>query len=373
MLHLRTKTSVEAPGGLSTFLPIQRGHGHWPMDQPCKPDATTKRLPTADASGCHQEARPAHASPTPMTWALARRFKRLPESSLRRDCLRVACHATGQPGTHDGGFSDAPAELALAAPFDRVSDIGDLPRPLRRLGSVGPPSLPRPGALPEPTRAGASCAATSAGTAMTLRRATATSKRGAGRRCPTPITIPYAPQDARRRSGCHTTWGFLERQEQGPSSKLEGHRLTSVTSASLAVARRRRPSPDARCPNDGNSDFLRRPRPRSAISLFRHSNCERARARSLSKRHVHQLPRARRQERVAPGAASSLLARRGGVDPKTRGTAHGSGAPPRSARRVHRLPRRCNSRLLPAVPITIFRQSATLHPLPRTSTGDLED
>ncbi len=45
-----------------------------------------------------------------------------------------ACHATGEPGTEDGGFSQVVAELGLPM---LPADYDDLPQALRRLGGVG--------------------------------------------------------------------------------------------------------------------------------------------------------------------------------------------------------------------------------------------
>jgi hypothetical protein len=49
------------------------------------------------------------------------------------DCA-VACHATGEPGTGDGGFWHVQTELGLS---EMPSTWGEFPRALRRLGGVG--------------------------------------------------------------------------------------------------------------------------------------------------------------------------------------------------------------------------------------------
>jgi hypothetical protein len=82
-------------------------------------------------SECHA-AITANARHSPMTHALEADLggaHPLPSA----ECA-LACHATGEPGTSDGGFSHVRAELELA---ELPRTFAELPRALRRLGGVG--------------------------------------------------------------------------------------------------------------------------------------------------------------------------------------------------------------------------------------------
>jgi hypothetical protein len=93
-------------------------------------------------SDCHRaETESVRASP--MTHALeadlgGRHALAAPECA-------VACHATGEPGTLDGGFSHVFEEYGLAA---LPRDYEKLPRALRRLGGVGCLACHGPAAVP---------------------------------------------------------------------------------------------------------------------------------------------------------------------------------------------------------------------------------
>jgi hypothetical protein len=120
----------------------------------------------------------------------------------------LACHATGEPGLADGGFTDVMHTLGLDAaalgPWER------LPRPLRRLGGVGCLACHGPGALPE---ASARWSILRADVCATCHDAPA--RYGhveAWRR----TRMARADHDARAATDaacarCHTTWGFLAR------------------------------------------------------------------------------------------------------------------------------------------------------------------
>jgi NAD-dependent dihydropyrimidine dehydrogenase PreA subunit len=68
--------------------------------------------------------------------------------TLSRPECASACHATGEPGTADGGFSHVAQELGLAA---LPAHYDELPRALQRLGGVGCLACHGPGAVPEPS------------------------------------------------------------------------------------------------------------------------------------------------------------------------------------------------------------------------------
>ena len=62
-----------------------------------------------------------------------------------RPCA-IACHATGEPGVHDGGFADLARELGAAV---GEADWDELPRAMRRVAGVTCLGCHGPGAIPE--------------------------------------------------------------------------------------------------------------------------------------------------------------------------------------------------------------------------------
>lgn len=96
-------------------------------------------------SDCHRELAQS-AQKSPMTLALESDLGGC--HSLSQPECASACHATGEPGTRDGGFSHVTQELGLGA---LPEEHADLPRALRRLGGVGCLACHGPGAVPEPT------------------------------------------------------------------------------------------------------------------------------------------------------------------------------------------------------------------------------
>jgi len=89
---------------------------------------------------CHADAAQAAAF-SPMTASLVR----LPDAV--RPCA-LACHATGEPGTDDGGFGDVARNLRVVV---GETGWGSLPRSLRRLGGVTCVVCHGPGSIPEPS------------------------------------------------------------------------------------------------------------------------------------------------------------------------------------------------------------------------------
>jgi hypothetical protein len=95
-------------------------------------------------SGCHAEIAEA-AKNSPMTQVLASDLGGC--HALSNPACASACHATGEPGTLDGGFTHVAAELELPA---LPPEHDDLPRALRRLGGVGCMACHGPTKIPEP-------------------------------------------------------------------------------------------------------------------------------------------------------------------------------------------------------------------------------
>ncbi len=134
----------------------------------------------------------------------------------------LACHATGEPGVADGGFSHVQAELGGGALDARPWD--EVPRALRRLGGVGCLACHGPGALPE----------TSARWAI-LRTDVCATCHDAPPRYGHVVAwrgnaMSRADRDARTTRGtcarCHTTWGFLARAERRAPSDADAVGIT---------------------------------------------------------------------------------------------------------------------------------------------------
>jgi len=95
-------------------------------------------------AACHAELAES-AKNSPMTQVLASDLGGC--HALREPACASACHATGEPGTADGGFSHVASELGLPA---LPPEHDDLPRALRRLGGVGCMACHGPTKIPEP-------------------------------------------------------------------------------------------------------------------------------------------------------------------------------------------------------------------------------
>lgn len=96
-------------------------------------------------AACHAEI--AQSSLTsPMTQVLASDLGGC--HTLSEPECASACHATGEPGVPDGGFSHVMAELGMTA---LPADYDDLPPALRRLGGVGCMACHGPARIPEPS------------------------------------------------------------------------------------------------------------------------------------------------------------------------------------------------------------------------------
>jgi hypothetical protein len=138
----------EITGALSSFLPDR--DGEWVLADEA---GRSLRLRSGrydetpldcGRSGCHP-AVAAAAAHSPMTTVLARGLDQGRAAGYPGCAL--ACHATGEPGVTDGGFTHVAAELGLSpSALDRWETT---PPPLRRLGGVGCLACHGPGAVPE--------------------------------------------------------------------------------------------------------------------------------------------------------------------------------------------------------------------------------
>jgi hypothetical protein len=156
-------------------------------------------------SGCHPAITDAVVA-SPMTNVLARLIDAKPPGTDYPGCA-LACHATGEPGAHDGGFAHVASELGAAGDLDRRWH--ELPRDLHRLGGVGCLACHGPGAIPESS---ARWSVLRADVCAVCHDAPPRYGHVAAWR---QTAMARADQNPRARSErtcarCHTTWGFLE-------------------------------------------------------------------------------------------------------------------------------------------------------------------
>jgi hypothetical protein len=260
-------------------------------------------------AGCHpSEAKAAEASR--MTSVLARGLAPLSvvEKNVRGGgalatfgagypgCA-LACHATGEPGVSDGGFSHVQAELGGSALGARPWD--EVPRALRRLGGVGCLACHGPGALPE----------TSARWAI-LRTDVCATCHDAPPRYGHVVAwrgnaMSRADRDARTTQGacarCHTTWGFLARAERRPPVEVG---TVGITCAACHAPHA--PGAGARAPS-----LLRAPPSPTLLAAAALSDSARASAVCLP---CHT-PEA--GEASPSASAAALWLGRGGLEPST--------------------------------------------------------
>ena len=185
-------------------------------------------------ASCHGEIARAALS-SPMTWALSRWLR---DQAFREDAgpfaarpsdgraCAPACHTTGEPWTHDGGFFDVASDFGLSPSLAGVRDAAQLPRAMRRLGSVGCLACHGPSALPE------------ADARWSILRSDvcahchdAPPRYGHVTAWQT-TSMARADQDAQASSDsacapCHTTWGFLRETRQNEQRRA-GHSSTQV-------------------------------------------------------------------------------------------------------------------------------------------------
>ena len=203
-------TALEPHDGITAFTPDRAGtwtladrNGRVLRLQAGRYDDTPLDCGRA---ACHQ-AIAESAQATPMTWALARRLEA--GASGSSIACAIACHATGEPGTNDGGFADVAGDLGVPLSLEGSHDVSQLPRPLRRLGSVGCLACHGPGALPEVS---ARWSILRSDVCAFCHDAPPRYGHVAGWRS---SAMAHADRDPEARANakctsCHTTWGFLE-------------------------------------------------------------------------------------------------------------------------------------------------------------------
>jgi hypothetical protein len=192
-------------------------------------------------AGCHPSLATASAG-SPMTTVLARGLSPAPDGpgalfgAGYPDCA-LACHATGERGIADGGFTNVMAELGIDVLGPRRWEA--VPRALRRLGGVGCLACHGPGALPE---ASARWAILRTDVCATCHDAAPRYGHVAAWRA---TRMARADHDARtaRESACarcHTTAGFLaslaERDPDLPDAKPDRRPPPELGPQGLACA-----------------------------------------------------------------------------------------------------------------------------------------
>jgi len=142
-----SSAALEMTGGVASLLPdvsgdwrLADGDGRTLALRAGRYDETPLDCGRA---GCHPAITDAVAT-SPMTTVFARLLDRRPTGYP--GCA-LACHTTGEPGAHDGGFSHVASELGSAGDLGVRWDA--LPRDLHRLGGVGCLACHGPGAIPE--------------------------------------------------------------------------------------------------------------------------------------------------------------------------------------------------------------------------------
>jgi hypothetical protein len=256
-------------------------------------------------SGCHRDLA-AEAQLSPMTMSLARLFARADVAADARPCA-LACHATGEPGTHDGGFLDVAADLGLAAPLDGESELQALPRDLRRLGGVGCLACHGPSALPE---AAARWSILRSDVCAYCHDAPPRYGHVAGWRASAMARADRDQEASRAKGcvGCHTTWGFLGRwgaaaDRADARRPPEGVGVLGIACAACHDAHAR--SADSKAP-PALVRTVKLPEMFDDVPLE-------ARARSGTCLSCH----ASSDDDLARASAAAIWAGRGGVDPET--------------------------------------------------------
>jgi hypothetical protein len=164
-------------------------------------------------SDCHH-ALAESSQASPMTSALAADLGG--RHPVTDPTCALLCHATGEPGRNDGGFTSVFAELGAHGGLPEK--YSDLPRALRRLSGVGCLACHGPGAIPEASarwavlRSDVCAVCHDAPPRYGHVAALATTR------------MAHADHDVRQRENptcarCHTTWGALGRPERKPPTE----------------------------------------------------------------------------------------------------------------------------------------------------------
>ena len=218
----QSQSRIEDHDGLAAFLPdvagvwrLRDGKGR-PLDLIA---GRYEDVPLdCSRAGCHAEML-AGSLASPMTTVMARLLEGFPKRGPYLDraaeypgCA-LACHATGEPGTGDGGFHD----LALAMNRTGHEHVPwpEMPRMLRRLGGAGCLSCHGPGAIPDPRASWSTLRSDVCATchdALPVYRHMAAWRASANARADRDPDAAGKPECV----GCHTTWGFLLAQKPKP-------------------------------------------------------------------------------------------------------------------------------------------------------------
>ena len=258
-------------------------------------------------SSCHGVIVDA-AQTSPMTAALRSLIG--PETRTPSDvACALACHATGEPGVHDGGFTD------VMRGFDVGGGWSALPRAARRLGGVTCLACHGPSAIPESS---ARWAVLRADVCSTCHDAPPTYGHVAAWRS---SRMALSDADPRSRAEaacarCHTTSGFLASVGDGPDRRAPPSDTEPI---GIACAACHAPHDTHRPQGDAHAEHLIRDVPLPE-SLAGASVAEPSRI--CLRCHAPDAPFARGSReagRSPSGSAAAIWAGRGGVDPETGG------------------------------------------------------
>ena len=165
-------------------------------------------------SGCHAAITTA-SDRNPMTSVLARGLAPAPDGhgalfGAGYPGCALPCHATGEPGLPDGGFTHVMGELGLDLAALGPRPWETVPRSLRRLGGVGCLACHGPGVLPE---ASARWSILRSDVCATCHDAPPRYGHVEAWRETRMARADHDPRAATDRAcaRCHTTWGFLAR------------------------------------------------------------------------------------------------------------------------------------------------------------------
>lgn len=213
-----SRAALDVTGGVASLLPdvagdwrLADGGGRPLALRAARYDETPLDCGRSD---CHRAIADAAAA-SPMTSVLARLMSARPPGADYPACA-LACHATGEPGTPDGGFTHVVSELGAAGDLRRP--WAELPRDLRRLGGVGCLACHGPAAIPETA---ARWSVLRADVCAVCHDAPPRYGHVAAWRTTAMARADQDPRARRERAcaRCHTTWGFLEAvaaPERGP-------------------------------------------------------------------------------------------------------------------------------------------------------------